>query len=176
VRELDAGPVYGVLTEPIGPADTAGDLLDRLAVAGAELLVATLDGIESGQLESRPQPTEGVSLAPKISSSDAQVRWDMPALGVDRLVRACTPSPGAWTVLDGGRVKLGPVVVATAEVGIAAARLEPGVLRLARDKVLVGTGTAAVELGDVQPDGKRRMSAVEWARGLRLHDGAAVLG
>jgi methionyl-tRNA formyltransferase len=176
VRELDAGPVYGVLTEPIRPADTAGDLLDRLAVAGAELLVATLDGIESGQLESRPQPPDGISLAPKISSSDAQVNWDAPAARVDRLVRACTPAPGAWTLLDGSRVKLGPLGSASAAVGTASTRLEPGALRLARDEVLVGTGTTPVGLGDVQPDGKRWMSAVEWARGLRLAGGAAVLG
>ena len=76
VRELDAGPVYGVLTEPVRPDDTAGELLGRLAVAGAGLLVATLDGIESGQLEARPQPAEGVTLAPKITTEDARVRWE----------------------------------------------------------------------------------------------------
>ena len=81
VHELDAGPVFGVLTEPIAPTDTAGDLLDRLAVAGAELLVATLDGIESGELEARPQPADGVSLAPKITTADAQVRWESAGAG-----------------------------------------------------------------------------------------------
>jgi methionyl-tRNA formyltransferase len=176
VRELDAGPVYGVLTEPIRPADTAGELLERLAVAGAELLLATLDGIESGQLESRPQPADGVSLAPKISSLDAQVRWEVPATGVDRLIRACTPAPGAWTLLDGSRMKLGPVGLATPDAGTGGTRLAPGVLRLARDRVLVGTGTTPVELGDVQPHGKRLMSAAQWARGLRLDGGAAVFG
>ncbi len=75
VRELDAGPVYGMLTEPIRPADTAGDLLSRLSIAGAELLVATLDGIESGELEARPQPAAGVSLAPKITTADAEINW-----------------------------------------------------------------------------------------------------
>ncbi len=109
VKELDAGPVFGVVTEPIRPRDTAGDLLGRLAVSGAGLLVATLDGIESGQLEARPQPAEGVSLAPKITAGDARVRWDQPATAVDRQIRACTPSPGAWTMLGEARVKLGPV-------------------------------------------------------------------
>ena len=109
VKELDAGPVFGVVTEPIRPGDTAGDLLGRLAVSGAGLLVATLDGIESGQLEARPQPAEGVSLAPKITAEDARVRWDQPATAVDRQIRACTPSPGAWTMLGEARVKLGPV-------------------------------------------------------------------
>ena len=75
VRELDAGPVYGMVTEPIRPADTAADLLGRLSIAGAELLVATLDGIESGELEARPQPVAGVSLAPKITTADAEINW-----------------------------------------------------------------------------------------------------
>jgi methionyl-tRNA formyltransferase len=172
VRELDAGPVYGVLTEPIRATDTAGDLLDRLAVAGAELLVATLDGIESGQLEARPQPADGVSLAPKLGPSDARVRWQLPAVAVDRLVRGCTPAPGAWTLLDGSRVKLGPVRV----LGQFDGRLGPGELAVTRDQVLAGTGTAPVELGDVQPDGKRQMHAAEWARGLRPGSASAVFG
>jgi len=179
VAELDAGPVFGMLTEPIRPRDTAGDLLARLAVSGAGLLVATLDGIESGQLEARPQPAEGVSLAPKITAADARVRWDRPALAVDRQIRAAVPSPGAWTVLGDARIKLWPLDAA----GLAAAAagdfpaagdllgpgetLAPGELRAGRSAVLVGTATGPVQLGDVQPPGKRRMRAVEWARGLR---------
>ena len=171
VKELDAGPVFGVLTEPVLPADTAGDLLARLGVAGAELLVATMDGIESGELAARPQPADGVSLAPKVTSADAQVRWEHPAAAVDRQIRACTPAPGAWTLLAGQRVKLGPVTLAD-----GAAPLRPGELRVQRDGVQVGTGSAPVLLGDVQPDGKRRMPATDWARGLRLDGRAAVLG
>jgi methionyl-tRNA formyltransferase len=171
VRELDAGPVFGVLTEPVRPADTAGDLLERLSVAGAELLVATLDGIESGELEARPQPADGVSLAPKVTTADAEVRWDQPAVAIDRLIRACTPAPGAWTQLDGSRVKLGPVVPDP-----DGGALSPGELRVLRDRVLAGTATVPVVLGEVQPDGKRRMHAAEWARGLRLDGRTAVLG
>ncbi len=125
VRELDAGPVYGVLTEPIQPADTAGTLLERLSVAGAGLLVTTLDMMESGEIEARPQPAEGISLAPKITTADAEVNWKLPAPAVDRLIRACTPAPGAWTTLDGSRVKLGPV---TAAGGADAPALGPGEL------------------------------------------------
>src|SRR5215831_5050721 len=117
VRELDAGPVFGVLTEPIRPSDTAGELLDRLAHAGAELLVATLDGIESGELEARSQSPDGVSLAPKITAADAEVGWHQPATAVDRLIRACTPSPGAWTQLGGTRLKLWPVAPGSGELG-----------------------------------------------------------
>jgi methionyl-tRNA formyltransferase len=168
VKELDAGPVFGVVTESIRPGDTAGDLLGRLAVSGAELLVATLDGIESGQLEARPQPAEGVSLAPKITVGDARVRWDQPAAAVDRQIRACTPSPGAWTMLGEARLKLWPVDPApdSADPGEP---LAPGEVRILRSAVLVGTATTPVGLGSIQPPGKRRMSAADWARGLR-HD------
>jgi len=167
VEELDAGPVFGVVTEQVRPADTAGDLLARLAVGGADLLVATLDGIESGEVVARPQPAAGVSLAPKITSVDTQVGWARSARAVDRLIRAATPNPGAWTVCGGTRVKLGPVAVASAEL----TRLAPGELRVTRDDVLAGTGTEPVMLGEVRPEGKRAMRAIEWARGLRLSGG-----
>ena len=162
---LDTGPVYGMLTEPIRPADTAGDLLDRLAHAGAKLLIDTMDGIESGVLEPRPQPAEGVSHAAKLTVDDARVDWSAPALRVDRLIRACTPAPGAWTTFRGERMKLGPVRLAT-----GAEALAPGALRATKREVLAGTGGQPVALGDVQPPGKRRMSAVEWARGVHLAD------
>jgi methionyl-tRNA formyltransferase len=163
VAELDAGPVYGVVTEPIGPHDTAGDLLGRLASAGAELLVRTLDGIESGQLVAVPQPPDGVSLAPKLSTEDARVRWQDPAHAVDRQIRACTPAPGAWTMLGGTRLKLWPVRLAAQP---PAGPLRPGELQVTNAGVLAGTGSGPVELGDVQPGGKRRMKATDWARGL----------
>jgi len=176
VAELDAGPVYGVVTEPVRPSDTAGDLLERLSQSGAGLLVATLDGIESGELQARPQPPDGISLAPKITPADAQVNWKLPAAAADRLIRACTPSPGAWTVLDGARIKLGPLAGVAADDDGAGAGPGPGELRILRSGVLVGTGTLPVRLGEVQPDGKRRMQAAEWARGIRLNGRTAVLG
>ncbi len=167
VRELDAGPTFGVMTETIRPTDTAGDLLGRLAEGGAGLLVATLDGIEDGSLEARPQPDDGVSLAPKISVEDARVAWSEPAAGVDRRIRACTPAPGAWTLHAGERMKLGPVD----PTDVA---LEPGVLEVTKNAVLVGTGTTAVRLGEVKPFGKRQMPAADWARGVRLESGARL--
>jgi methionyl-tRNA formyltransferase len=166
VAALDAGPVFGVVTEEIKPTDTAGDLLARLAVSGAELLVATIDGIESGELEARPQPPDGVSLAPKITPEDARVRWDQPAAAVSRLVRACTPAPGAWTELNGARLKLWPFAGFGTNDHDAAP--SPGQLRVRGSRVLVGTATQPVQLGDVQPRGKRRMPAADWARGLHL--------
>ncbi len=164
---LDTGPVYGVVTEPIGPGDTAGDLLGRLSLTGARLLVATLDGIEDGTLRPAPQAADGVSYAPKLDTADARIEWDAPALRVDRLVRATTPAPGAWTTLRGARVGLGPV----RPVPDAPAVLAPGELAVSRTEVLVGTGSHPVRLGDVRPQGRRAMPATDWARGLRAAPG-----
>ena len=172
VAELDAGPVYGVLTEPIRPTDTAGDLLERLAHSGAELLLATLDGIEAGTIEAVPQPAEGVSFAPKITPADARVDWKLPAHIIDRLIRACTPDPGAWTEHEGARLKLGPVSVT---VPADVPDLAPGEVLAGRHDVLAGTGSRPVRLGEVQAEGKRQMGAPDWARGLRS-DGPVRLG
>ncbi len=165
VRELDAGPTYGLMTERIRADDTAGTLLARLAEGGAGLLVATLDGIEDGSLEERPQPADGVSFAPKITVDDARVDWSAPAMAVDRRIRACTPAPGAWTTFDGERVKLGPVSPADGA-------LPPGELLVGKSAVAIGTGSVAVRLGSVKAFGKREMAAADWARGARIEPGA----
>ena len=166
---MDTGPVFGRLTETVRPTDTSGDLLARLSAAGAGLLVATLDGIETGQVTAVPQPTDGVSLAPKLGPEDARVEWNRPALHVDRLVRACTPAPGAWTMLRTDRVGLGPVRPA------GESTLAAGELRVEKARVLVGCGGGrAVELGEVRPPGKRPMRADAWARGVRDLDGARL--
>jgi methionyl-tRNA formyltransferase len=161
---LDTGPVYGTLTEQIRPTDTAGDLLERLAVDGAGLLVTVLDGIEAGAVQPVPQPMDGITLAPKISVEDAQVRWNEPAFAVDRRIRATTPAPGAWSTFRGERVKLGPVTVVA-----DAPALEPGDVQVDKRRVLVGTATIAVQLGEVRAAGKKAMSALDWARGLRVN-------
>jgi methionyl-tRNA formyltransferase len=163
---LDTGPVFGVVTEAIRPADTAGDLLARLAEAGAELLVRTIDGLAAGALVPVPQPADGITLAPKLTVEDARVLWTDPAMRVDRLVRGCTPAPGAWSTFREERVKLGPVRPAPEVLDLA-----PGELRPAKQDVWVGTATHAVRLGDVQAQGKRRMPAGDWARGLRVTPG-----
>lgn len=160
---LDSGPVYGVVTETIRPTDTAGDLLNRVAVSGAALLSTTLDGIADQTLTPRPQPTEGVSVAPKITVEEARVRWDLPALVVERRVRAVTPNPGAWTMIGDLRVKLGPVHLDEAPIPLA-----PGAIHVGRNSVWVGTGSQPVRLGHLQPPGKRPMDAADWARGARL--------
>lgn len=167
---LDTGPVYGVVTETVRATDTSGDLLGRLALSGAGLLVATMDGLEAGALVGQPQPADGVSLAPKISVEDARVDWSQPAVRVDRQVRACTPAPGAWTTYRGERLKLGPVSLLADDSSLA-----PGEVAVDKNRVRVGTASHAVVLGEVRAQGKKAMAAADWARGTRSEPGE-VLG
>lgn len=158
---LDTGPIFGMVTEPIHPTDTADDLLERLAESGAELLVATLDGIAAGTVAPQPQRGEA-TYAPKITTQGARVCWDSPAFHIDRAIRAHTPAPGAWTMLGDQRLKIGPVRVME-ETGLA-----PGEIGARHGHILVGTGTTAVGLVQVQPPGKKMMVAADWARGRKV--------
>ena len=161
VLELDAGPIFATVTEAIGPDDTAGDLLHRLSLSGARLLVDTLDGIEAGTLTPTPQPETDaqVSYASKINVEDAEMDWSQPAEVVDRLIRACFPAPGAWTTFEGDRFKIN-------SAQISGKVLSPGALEITKRSVHVGTGTRALELGEVQAQGKKPMAAADWARGV----------
>ncbi|WP_204807667.1 methionyl-tRNA formyltransferase [Mycobacterium riyadhense] len=165
---LDSGPVYGVVTETIKPSDTAGDLLERLALSGAALLSTTLDGIADGTLRPRPQSADGVSLAPKVTVEQARIKWDLPAPVVDRRIRAVTPNPGAWTLIGDLRVKIGPVQLDPE----SPEPLPPGRIHVERKSVWIGTGSDPVRLGQIQPPGKKLMNAVDWARGARLDPAA----
>lgn len=165
---LDSGPVYGVVTETVRDTDTAGDLLERLSDSGAELLERTIDGIADGSLTAVPQPSEGITVAPKITVESARVRWDLPAHVVDRRIRAVTPNPGAWTMIGELRVKVGPVTVDQAAE--ADGPLAPGEIRVGRNSVHVGTGSHPVRLGQIHPPGKKLMNAADWARGARLEE------
>jgi len=168
---LDTGPVYGVVTEAVATTDTAGGLLGRLSVSGAALLAATVDGLADGTVVARPQPAEGVSHAPKVTVDDARVDWAEPGVAVDRLVRAVTPEPGGWTTFRGERLGLGPVRAADVA---GAPELKPGELHVEKRRVLVGTATAPVELGEVRPVGRRPMPAADWARGVRITPGEVL--
>lgn len=161
-RGLDTGPVYGFQTETIRPGDTAGDLLERLARSGARLLAATLDAIDEGAVRPVPQPADGVSLAPRLTSADAELDWGNPALSLDRRIRAFTPAPGAWTTFRGSRLKLGPARPRPDRIDLAAGEVDAS-----RTEVFVGTGSYALELGRVGPAGKDWMDADAWARGAR---------
>ena len=158
---LDTGPVFGTVTEAITGTDTADDLLTRLAYSGADLLVATMDGLEAGTLEPQPQSGEA-TYAPKISTDAARIDWTQPAFAIDRHIRAHTPGPGAWTLLDDARLKVGPVRLTE---GIDK-HLAPGEALISKDAVYIGTATQPVQLDRIQPPGKKMMNAADWARGL----------
>lgn len=157
---LDTGPVFGTLTETVGPEDTAGELLERLSHSGAVLLAQTLSAIDAGKAAAVPQTGE-VSLAPKLTLDDGRLDWKHPALAIGRQARGVTPEPGAWTVLAGQRVKLEPV-----RLRPDVSQLAPGAVSVHGKSVLVGTGSHAVELTRIQPAGKKMMAAADWARGM----------
>jgi methionyl-tRNA formyltransferase len=153
---LDTGPVLLRQALPIGPGDTTGDLHDRLAALGAEMIVQALDRLPS--LTATPQPAGGVTYAAKIDKAEARVDWSLTAVQVDRLIRGLSPHPGAWTDVGGERVRL--LRSAPAE-----GSGEPGaVLR----GFSVACGTGAVEITEIQRAGKRPMPAAEALRGWRL--------
>lgn len=159
-KGLDTGPVYGTMTEVIQPTDTSAVLLERLSHSGAVLLAQTIDGIGAGMVSGVEQ--QGViSLAPKLTLEDGHVSWSDPALAINRRIRGVTTEPGAWTMLAGQRFKLGPVRLRPEVTDLA-----PAQLRIEAKSVMVGTGSHAVELIDVQPSGKKLMKATDWARGL----------
>ncbi|BBH16277.1 methionyl-tRNA formyltransferase [Nocardioides baekrokdamisoli] len=166
VKELDAGPTFGVMTQLLAPDETAGSLFDKLADGGAGLMVATLDALEDDRIEARPQPVEGITYAPKIAVEDARIDWTRAAVALDHQIRACTPAPGAWTLLDGERFKVGPATVVDGE-------LKPGEIEVRKNDVLVGTGSQCLRLGMVKAFGKKDMPAGDWARGVRLESGAS---
>ncbi|GAB5079832.1 methionyl-tRNA formyltransferase [Arthrobacter sp. AD-310] len=162
---LDTGPVFGTLTETVGPEDTAGELLERLSHSGAVLLAQTLSAIEAGKAAPVPQSGD-VTVAPKLTLEDGHINWSHPALAIGRQARGVTPEPGAWTVLAGQRVKLEPV-----RLRPDVTDLRPGSVAINGNSVLVGTGSHAVELTRIQPAGKKMMSAADWARGLASLEG-----
>ncbi|MET9486279.1 methionyl-tRNA formyltransferase [Nocardia sp. NPDC006630] len=166
-KGLDTGPVFGTVTEAVRATDTSGILLERLAESGAHLLESTLDGVEAGALQAVPQPLEGVSYASKVEAEAGHIRWDEPALAISRRIRAVTPNPGAWTEVDGKRLKLGPIEMVEET-------LPEREIEVRKSGVFIGTATTAVRLIEVQPQGKRMMPALDWARGARLQPGAVV--
>jgi methionyl-tRNA formyltransferase len=163
---MDTGPMLLAAEVPIGPDEDAGALTARLAEIGARLTVETLDALEAGQVEPRPQPEAGASLAPKVSGEEARLDFTRPAGRLADAVRAFTPAPGAWTTHRGRRLK-----VTRAAPGIWGSRpgLEQGRLGVDPDgRLLVGTADGALELLELRPEGRRAMSGAEFARGARL--------
>jgi len=163
VPELDAGDVYGMRARAIAPDETAGELLEELAASGAELLAEVVDGIASGAASATPQSGEP-TFAPKLGIDDARLDWTRSADEVRARYRGVTPEPGAWTTVDGQRLKVIELAEPPADpAGVAP--LPPGEITAAGRTVLIGTGTTTLELRRVQPAGRTPMSAGDWWRG-----------
>ena len=161
VEALDAGPVLKVSEPvPIGRKDS-GELLEELTGVGALVLLDGLESLAAGAAVLVAQPESGVTLAPKLCPEDGRLDWSRPAVELDRVVRACNPAPGAWTMLDGQRIR-----IAVAEV-VPTSGLRPGEVEVTKRDVFVGTGEGALALVSVQPPGRRPMAAADWGRGLR---------
>ncbi|WP_422114521.1 methionyl-tRNA formyltransferase [Brachybacterium sp. UNK5269] len=165
---LDTGDLVTTAPTEIGEFETAGELLERMAVAGAAVLASALDAIEDGTATFTPQDHARATHAPKLSTAEAQIDWTMPAEQVSAHIRGMSPQPGAWTHLDGARTKI---------LGVEAAPehdpLPPGRLAATRRQLLVGTGTDVIALSTLAPAGKRPMRAADWARGAALAADAA---
>jgi methionyl-tRNA formyltransferase len=161
---MDTGPVLLAAEVPVHEGEDAGALTVRLAEVGARLTVETLDALEAGQLQPRPQPEEGVSLAPKITAEEARLDFTWPAARLADAVRAFTPAPGAWTTHRGRRLKITRAAVGKQGTGLGPGRLAAG----PGGRLLVGTGDGDLELVEVRPEGRRAMSGAEFARGARL--------
>jgi methionyl-tRNA formyltransferase len=174
---LDTGDMLLAGVEPIALDDTAGTLTPRLAALGASLLLRTLDGLADGTLPRRKQDDTQATFAPPIKPEDGQIRWGESAAAIANRIRGVSPKPGAFAAIKGKRVKLWAATVVTdartIEAGTADA--EPGTIRSISKTppgvvVAAGAGTVVL-LTEAQPDNGRRMSAADWARGLRLTPG-----
>ncbi len=163
-ERLDAGDILLNREIPIDEEDTAGTLGGRLSHAGASLLVKTLDGLEAGGLAAVPQEEDKATYAPPIRPEEGNIDWSQPAEGIDRLVRALEPAPGAYTFFRGRRLKILAVKVTDVPQ-----EDEPGTLMsIGKEGFLVNTGTAGLRIVAVQPEGRQRMTAGEFSRGQRL--------
>lgn len=161
---LDTGPILAVAETPIGSAETAGELSDRLALLGSELVLRVLPSWVAGNLKPTPQTADGVTYASKLRTEEARLDPWAPAASMLAMIRAFNPRPGAFAHWKGERLKIWQAQPAVGKV----ARSAPGTLELVDDKVLLHTGTNPVELLQVQPAGKNTMTALDWARGRRL--------
>ncbi|WP_066038745.1 methionyl-tRNA formyltransferase [Herbiconiux solani] len=159
VPGLDAGDLWATEPTPINAHETAGSLLSRLSLSGADLLVRTVERIAAG--DARPVPQTGeVTIAPKLGIDDARLDVQDDVESLYRRLRGVTPEPGAFLELDGVRIK-----ILDAAPARDTPRLEPGTVEAQGRQVLLGTATAPLELLVVQPAGKKPMAAADWWRG-----------
>ncbi|MGB1023667.1 MAG: methionyl-tRNA formyltransferase [Paracoccaceae bacterium] len=163
---LDTGPVLLTRTLPIGAEDTTAALHDRLSQLGAEAIVAALADFDS--LSPVPQPQEGVTYAEKIDKAEAAIDWSNDATEIDRQIRGLSPFPGAWTTHSGRRLKF-------LACRRAQARPDGAAAGSVIDGLTIACGTGAIEITELQPEGKPRMAAADFLRGTDLPAGT-ILG
>lgn len=162
VPELDAGPVWAVSRTHIGERESAGELLGRLARDGGAVVDEAIGRIAAGE-SPVAQPADGVTHAAKLTPRDGHLDLGRPACELDRVIRGCTPAPGAWTTFRGERFK----VLEAVPVALDA---RPGQLVATKNDLVVGTGNGGLRLLRVQAFGKKAMAGADWARGVSLGD------
>jgi methionyl-tRNA formyltransferase len=160
---LDTGPILLQERTALSPDETSGALQERLALRGAELLVAALDSLALGTLVPRLQPEEGVTYAAKLEKTEAPIDWSHPAVAIARQVNAFSPWPVAETRLKGEQLR---VFMARPEPGVGSA--PPGTIVAAGETILVQCGEGRLALATVQRPGRRVISAAELARSQPL--------
>ncbi len=168
---IDTGPMYLLRPLAIAPRETGGGLSDKLAVLGAQALVAALPGIADGSLIPVPQDDDLASYAHKLSKAEAEVDWSRPAVEIDRLIRAFDPWPVAQTSLDGASLRLWGSELS--DLIPPPAALPGQVLAAGKGGIEVATGAGVLRLTRLQPPGKRPMSAAEFLNARHL-DGARL--
>jgi methionyl-tRNA formyltransferase len=173
---LDTGPILLQRTEEIGPEETAAELFERLAIAGAPLVVETLDGLATGTLQPQPQNPELATYVPLLTRDDG--RMDFSARGAQELYnrwRGFQPWPGAFTTLGGKKLIVHRMAVAARPAGAGSERCEPGLIYVEDRRLLVScAGGTRIELLEVQFEGKKRLKADEFLRGSPLAAGARL--
>jgi methionyl-tRNA formyltransferase len=162
---MDTGPIYLTREIQMDSSWNSADLLERLAALGAGAVMETLALIESGVVPT-PQNSEGVSRAHKLSTSEGEINWSAPRAEITRKILAFTPSPGAWTKFRGATLKI--VKTGTAQTTTT---LKPGEIALESAELVVGTLDGPLQISHVTPSGKSSMSAMDWARGVRITEG-----
>ena len=167
-EEMDAGDVLLRREVPVAPDETAGTLTNRLAHLGARAIGEAIDGLRSGDIRPVPQPAEGITFAPRVTREQGRIDWQRPAAEIERLVRAFTPAPSAFTTWDGKVLKVH-------RARLAAGSSSPGrVLAAGPDGIVVAAGMGALALCELQLEGRRRLGAAEFLAGQRLSPGACL--